>query len=240
MPPSRLPPATTPFPPSLGGDAAFHLPASDVLDSFVGDSTIAVEDRTRSVGERLLTVALCCAAAPLMLVAATLVKMTSPGPVFHRRLVLGRRGIPFHAFKFRTMVADADHRLHQDTQLRQQFEVSFKLASDPRVTTVGRFLRRSSLDELPQLFNVLRGEMALVGPRMISPPELVRYGAHAERLLSVKPGVTGLWQVSGRQMTSYEERVRLDMQYLECRSLWLDLQILARTLPAVLRGHGAF
>lgn len=187
----------------------------------------------------MLTIALCCATAPLMLIAAALVKITSRGPALHRRLVLGHQGVPFHAFKFRTMVEDADHQLHQDPQLKQQFEISFKLAGDPRVTPIGRFLRHSSLDELPQLFNVLRGEMSLVGPRIISPPELVRYGSHGGRLLSVKPGITGLWQVSGRQLTSYEERVRLDMEYIERRSIWLDLQILVRTLPVVVSGRGA-
>ena len=241
MPPSSLPPATASFSSSLAtARTVLHAPASDVLDLPIADTTVTREDRARTLGERMLTVALCGVTAPLMLVAATLVKMTSQGPVLHRRLVLGRGGVPFHAFKFRTMVEDADHQLHQDEKLRQQFEVTFKLPSDPRVTRIGRLLRQSSLDELPQLFNVLRGEMSLVGPRMISPPELVRYGADAGRLLSVKPGITGLWQVSGRQMTSYDERVRLDMEYLGRRSLWLDLQILARTLPAVLRGRGAY
>jgi lipopolysaccharide/colanic/teichoic acid biosynthesis glycosyltransferase len=216
-----------------------HAATSDVIDFPRAQHTAGGHDRVRAIADRVLTTALCCATAPLMLIVAALVKFTSRGPILHRRLVLGHHGVPFHAFKFRTMVADADAQLHQDPRLKQQFEISFKLAGDPRVTPIGRVLRRTSLDELPQLFNVLRGEMSLVGPRIISPPELVRYGGQAGRLLSVKPGITGLWQVSGRQLTSYDERVSLDMEYIERRSMWLDFQILARTLPVVVSGRGA-
>jgi lipopolysaccharide/colanic/teichoic acid biosynthesis glycosyltransferase len=239
MPPSPLPPSASRLPSPLTANTVLQAATSDVIDFSRVERSGHGHDRWRTVGERVLTIALCCATAPLMLIAAALVKVTSRGPVFHRRLVLGHHGVPFHAFKFRTMVADADDQLHQDARLKQQYEISFKLAADPRVTPIGRVLRQSSLDELPQLFNVLRGEMSLVGPRIISPPELVRYGSDAERLLSVRPGITGLWQVSGRQLTSYDERVRLDMQYVQRRSIWLDLQILARTLPVVLSRRGA-
>lgn len=184
--------------------------------------------------------------APVFLALALLVRRDSPGPIFHRRRVLARQnyggGIPegFDAFKFRTMVADADARLERDGALRQAFEKDYKLRDDPRVTRFGATLRTTSLDELPQLWNVLRGQMSLVGPRMISPPELAMYGENAAALLSVRPGITGLWQVSGRQHISYRERVQLDMWYIENRSLRLDLEILLRTVESVLRRKGAF
>lgn len=176
---------------------------------------------------------------PVFAIVAVAVRSSGPGPVIHRRRVLGRTSVPFDAFKFRTMVENADQRLQSDPQLRQAFIVRFKLPADPRVTRIGRVLRRYSLDELPQLINVLRGEMSLIGPRMITEPELARYGESGNLLLSVKPGLTGLWQTSGRQMTSYAERVRLDVQYIVEWSPWLDVKIALRTLPAVLRGQGA-
>jgi lipopolysaccharide/colanic/teichoic acid biosynthesis glycosyltransferase len=177
--------------------------------------------------------------APLMAVIAVTVRLSGPGPIIHRRRVLGRRGIEFDAFKFRTMVVDADRMLAENPSLRAAFAKNFKLANDPRVTAIGRPLRRFSLDELPQLLNVLRGEMALVGPRMITREELERYGASKDRLLSVRPGLTGLWQVSGRQTTSYEQRVRLDLSYISEWTPWMDLRIAVRTLGAVLTGEGA-
>jgi len=176
---------------------------------------------------------------PVWLLIAVLVRLSSPGPIIHRRRVLGSDGAPFDAFKFRTMVADADRRLWQDPALRDEFVRQMKVRDDPRLTRLGRWLRRTSLDELPQLFNVLRGEMSLVGPRMIAPEEAEKYGAFLARRLAVRPGITGLWQVSGRQELSYERRIELDMQYLDNWSLWLDLVILVRTIPAVLSMRGA-
>lgn len=180
------------------------------------------------------------ALSPVFLLIAVGVKLSSPGPVFHHRRVLGQHGRPFDALKFRTMVVDADDRLKRDAVLQQAFQVKQKLADDPRTTALGRILRRYSLDELPQLVNVARGQMWLIGPRMISPEELVRYGRHGSRLLSVKPGMTGLWQVSGRQTTTYERRIELDMQYLSEWTLWLDLKILFRTCSVVITGRGAY
>ena len=183
---------------------------------------------------------------PLFVVLALLVRLSSPGPILHRRRVLAQQryqgGTPesFDAFKFRTMIPNADAYLASHPELLHEFQKDFKLRDDPRVTTIGHKLRRASLDELPQLFNVLRGQMTLVGPRMISPPELELYGEHATRLLSVKPGLTGLWQVSGRQNVSYQERVKLDMYYIDHRSLLLDLEILARTVVSVLKRQGAY
>lgn len=180
------------------------------------------------------------ALAPFLGAIALLVKLNSPGPAFYRRRVLGRNGRPFDAFKFRTMVVDAETVLAADTQLKEAFEKGYKLKEDPRVTRTGRFLRRTSLDELPQLINVLRGEMSLVGPRMIAPEEAERFGKWQMNLLTVKPGITGPWQVEGRSDIPYEERVRLSMHYIRNYSLWLDLGILLRTAPAVLRARGAY
>lgn len=177
--------------------------------------------------------------APVLLVAAAAILITSPGPLLHRRRVVGLGGREFDALKLRTMVVDADAILAADPALRAAFERNYKLERDPRVTPVGRFLRKWSLDELPQLVNVLRGEMSLVGPRMVTRPELAKYGARAERLLTVRPGLSGLWQVSGRQEIDYDERVRLDLDYIERWSFQRDLAIALRTPAAVLRGRGA-
>jgi exopolysaccharide biosynthesis polyprenyl glycosylphosphotransferase len=177
---------------------------------------------------------------PVMLTAAIAIKVDSPGPVFYRRRVVGVRGKSFDALKFRTMYVDADERLARDAELRLRFEENYKLKNDPRVTRVGRLLRRTSLDELPQIFNVLWGKMSLVGPRMITSDETERYGKWRMNLSTVKPGITGLWQVSGRSDVSYEERVVLDMRYIRNFSIWLDLHLLWQTIPAVIKGRGAY
>jgi exopolysaccharide biosynthesis polyprenyl glycosylphosphotransferase len=178
--------------------------------------------------------------APVMLMLALLIRLDSPGPILHRRRVLGVSGRAFDAFKFRTMVQDADAVLARDAGLRAEFEGSYKLKHDPRITRIGQFLRTTSLDELPQLFNVLRGEMSLVGPRMIAPDEAARYGKWQLNLLTVKPGITGPWQVQGRGDLPYDQRVRLSMHYIRNHSVWLDLAILLRTIAIVLRRTGAY
>ena len=178
--------------------------------------------------------------SPLLFVTAILIKLDSPGPVIHRRRVLGMGGREVDAFKFRTMVVNADEILRQNPGLKRTFENNFKLKDDPRVTRLGRFLRKYSLDELPQLFNVLLGQMSLVGPRMIAPEEAENYGQWRMNLLTVKPGMSGLWVVSGRSDVPYEERVRMDMHYIRNYTIWLDLHILLRTIPAMLRGRGAY
>lgn len=144
------------------------------------------------------------------------------------------------AFKFRTMIEHDESFWQQHPDLWQEYQKNFKLSKDPRVTRVGRLLRITSLDELPQLLNVLKGEMSLVGPRMITPLELGKYGASAAKLLTVKAGITGLWQISGRQHLSYPERVALDMHYIDRRSLILDIKIITRTVLVVLRRTGAY
>jgi lipopolysaccharide/colanic/teichoic acid biosynthesis glycosyltransferase len=178
--------------------------------------------------------------SPLFIILAFAIKHESKGPVFYKRKVLGLRGHEFNAFKFRTMVTDGDRFLDENPELREELRVNHKLKSDPRITSLGASLRNYSIDELPQLFNVLWGQMSLVGPRMITREELRKYGILCQNLLSVKPGMTGVWQVSGRSELSYEERVNLDMHYIRNYSIWRDLQILfIQTLPAVIRGRGA-
>lgn len=177
---------------------------------------------------------------PFLLLIALLVKLDSPGPALHRRRVLGAGGQTFDAFKFRTMRVDADEYLEQHPELAEELERNGKLKDDPRVTRLGKFLRKTSLDELPQLINVLMGQMSLVGPRMISPPEWAKFGQWKHNLLTVKPGITGQWQVSGRSELTYEDRVRLDMHYIRNYTIWLDLRILFNTAGAVLRGSGAY
>jgi len=177
--------------------------------------------------------------APLLAILAVLIKLQDGGPVLYRRRVVGRQG-NFDAFKLRTMRANADDILKNDPALRREFEVNFKLKNDPRVTRLGALLRKSSLDELPQLWNVLKGEMSLVGPRMIHPSELQKYGSAGWIFRSVKPGLTGYWQVEGRQEVSYEQRVEMDLLYVKNWSLALDLKILAKTPLRVLRGAGAY
>jgi exopolysaccharide biosynthesis polyprenyl glycosylphosphotransferase len=178
--------------------------------------------------------------SPVFLAIAVAVRLDSAGPIVHRRRVLGMGGTAFDAFKFRTMVVDGDAVLARHPQLGAELARHRKLRADPRITRVGRTLRKYSLDELPQLVNVLLGQMSIVGPRMISPDEQAAYGQWDMNLLTVKPGITGLWQVSGRSDVSYEERVRLDMSYIRNWTIWRDLHILLQTIPAVLRGRGAY
>lgn len=177
---------------------------------------------------------------PFLIVIGICVKLSSPGPVFHHRLVMGLNGKQFHAIKFRTMMINGDEILDQYPELKEELAKKHKLKNDPRITRVGAFLRKYSLDELPQLVNVLKRDMSLVGPRMISPEEVSLYKQFDMNLFTVLPGITGLWQVSGRSDISYDERVRLDMYYVRNWSIWLDLQLLFQTLPAVLKGHGAY
>jgi exopolysaccharide biosynthesis polyprenyl glycosylphosphotransferase len=184
-------------------------------------------------------VALVVLAVP-MLAISIVVRATSPGPALFRQTRIGRGGREFQVLKFRTMVADAERLKQVLLDNNESDGVLFKIRNDPRITRVGALLRRYSLDELPQLLNVLRGEMSLVGPRPPLPAEVEKYGADVRRRLVVKPGMTGLWQVSGRSDLSWEESVRLDLRYVENWSLMLDLQVLWKTWSAVTRGEGAY
>ena len=167
---------------------------------------------------------------PVFIVIALCIKLDDGGDIFHFREIVGLRNRRFYALKFRTMIPDADTYLVNHPDLLQEYRQSMKLECDPRITRIGSFLRKTSLDELPQLFNVLIGQMTLVGPRMIHPTELPRYGKYAQKRLSVKPGITGLWQLYGRRQDSLETRIALDMRYIDTRSIFLDLVILLKTV----------
>ena len=176
--------------------------------------------------------------SPVFLLLATLVRLSSPGPVFYVQRRVGRGYKRFGCIKFRTMREDADSVLARvlsaDPELKAEFDRDFKLRQDPRITWIGRWLRRTSLDELPQFLNVLRGEMSVVGPRPIVDKELNRYGPYMDEVAAVRPGLTGLWQVSGRNNLSYKKRVKLDLAYSRGRSFSLDLAIILRTFGVLL------
>jgi exopolysaccharide biosynthesis polyprenyl glycosylphosphotransferase len=193
----------------------------------------------KSAFDRIVAATMLIALAPVLLLIALAIRLTGGKPAFFRQVRVGMRGQPFVMWKFRTMVVDAEARLEAMWDQNEQDEVLFKIRDDPRVTRVGRRLRRWSLDELPQLWNVVRGEMSLVGPRPPLPSEVEHYSDLARRRLLVKPGMTGLWQVSGRSGLSWEESVRLDLHYVENWSPSLDAIIMARTMMAVLWGRGA-
>jgi exopolysaccharide biosynthesis polyprenyl glycosylphosphotransferase len=189
--------------------------------------------------------------SPLLLIIAILIKLDSPGPVLYKQKRIGEHGQPFMMLKFRSMQVDADPRIHQAHVARlieQNLGLdpakaggpsSLKMEDDPRVTRVGKFIRKTSLDELPQLFNVLRGEMSLVGPRPPIPYEVELYQDWHKRRFEALPGMTGLWQVKGRNRVSFDEMVRMDLEYIERQSLWFDIKILAQTPLAVITGRGA-
>ncbi len=229
------------------------LPPVDVYD---GAETYEFQDAFVSLYARLLrrrlfyefakrgieisaSLILLALTAPLFIVVAVLIKAGSPGPIFFKHRRLGRGGKELYCLKFRTMVADAEQKLKTDAEFRRQFEVNFKIENDPRVTKIGTLLRKSCIDELPQLIQVLRGDMSLIGPRPIVEPELSKYGIYGRKLLSIRPGLSGFWQACRRNDTTYDERVRMDMFYIDHRCLSLDLLLLLYTVIAVVRRRGA-
>ncbi len=178
--------------------------------------------------------------SPIFLILSIVVKADSPGPIFFAHKRLGYNGNLIRIYKFRTMVINAEELLNNlSPEQKEEFAKNFKLESDPRITKVGNFLRKSSLDELPQLLNILKGELSIVGPRPIVEKELKNYGIYGEKLLSVKPGLTGNWQANGRSDTTYEERVEMDMQYIDNRSIFMDIKIIFKTFSAVIKKQGA-
>ncbi len=211
------------------------------------------EEVARDAAKRALDIAgsaaFLIAFSPVFLFVSALVKLTSTGPVFYRQQRVGEAGRTFQMLKFRTMHVNSDHKIHQQYvedfiqssgKSESRKNVVFKIVNDPRVTRLGHFLRRSSLDEFPQFWNVLTGEMSLVGPRPPLPYEVARYkGWHRRRVLEAKPGITGLWQVTGRSSTTFDEMVRLDLRYAKNYSVWTDLKILLATPRAVISGKGA-
>jgi Undecaprenyl-phosphate galactose phosphotransferase WbaP len=223
------------------GDRRIAAPANDKLAGLeLGRQS---QGGKRAI-DLVLTGLLCVPALLLACVIAVLIKLESRGPVVYRQERVGHRGRRFVVWKFRTMVHNAEtvlsSHLEKCPELKDEWHRKHKLRSDPRVTRMGRLLRRTSLDELAQLWNVVRGDMSLVGPRPIVEEETKHYNGHMVDYLSVKPGLTGLWQVSGRNDLSYERRVALDVHYVRNWSVWLDLRILTQTLGVIVRGTGAY
>jgi lipopolysaccharide/colanic/teichoic acid biosynthesis glycosyltransferase len=229
-----------------GPDGTTLRPVDLLLDAFVPQRKQPWRDAAKRGLDILGSIALLTLFAPVLLAVFVAVKWTSPGPALYRQIRVGRRGEPFAMLKFRSMYVNAGHGIHQDYmsqfikssghQPRAGNEV-FKLTNDPRITPPGRFIRKTSLDELPQFWNVLRGDMSLVGPRPPIPFEVEQYQPwHRRRVLEAKPGVTGSWQVNGRSRTTFDEMVRLDLRYARTHSLWTDIMILAATPRAMVKG----
>jgi exopolysaccharide biosynthesis polyprenyl glycosylphosphotransferase len=217
-------------------DALNGVPLIGVKDSALQGFNLYVK---RVMDFALALVVLVVAAVPMAVIAG-IIKLTSPGPVLFKQIRVGKDGRIFTCYKFRSMYKDAEERLEE---LREFSEVDgpiFKMRNDPRLTPFGKLLRRTSLDELPQLFNILRGEMSWVGPRPPTPQEVARYTEWHLKRLDVTPGLTGLWQVSGRSDLSFDEMVKLDLYYADNWSLTVDMMIILRTIPAVLKREGAY
>jgi len=221
----------------LTGARRFEAPWSLPTDEQIAEAAYADAKRVFDI---IFSLTLLIALLPVLLIVAVVVAATSPGPVLFRQTRVGKDGVTFTCLKFRSMVADAEVRLKNDPTLAAEHAKEWKLKNDPRVTTVGNWMRKTSIDELPQLFNILRGDMSVVGPRPVQPKEMQAcYGPASIQVVAVKPGLTGLWQVSGRSAVSYEDRVALDIDYIVRRSLWLDLWVVVMTIPAVLMSKGA-
>ncbi len=192
----------------------------------------------------LLTIVGTILILPLLLFIAVWIYLDAPGPVIFRHMRVGKDGKLFPCYKFRSMYINSQEKLNEilaeNSAMRQEWERDFKLKNDPRITKSGAFLRKTSLDELPQIFNVLRGDMSLVGPRPVVQEELARYGEFVQDYLMVKPGITGMWQVNGRSDTTYDERVQMDVWYVRNWSVWLDVMLLWRTIKAVFKCEGAY
>lgn len=178
--------------------------------------------------------------SPVFLIIAIFIKCDSRGPVFFKHHRIGKNGKPFGMYKFRSMVCDADKLFETlPDEMKQEFEESYKITNDPRITKVGKFLRETSLDELPQFLNVIKGELSLVGPRPIIEVELEKYGENKDKFLSVIPGITGHWQANGRSAVTYEQRMEMELYYVDKASFWLDIKILFQTVFAVFKRDGA-
>ncbi len=179
---------------------------------------------------------------PLFLVLAILIKVDSNGKVFYMHKRIGKNGKIIYLYKFRSMYSDADERLKEmlkDPKIKEEWEENYKIDNDPRITRVGKILRRTSIDELPQLLNIIKGDMSIVGPRPLVEDEIKKYGKNKEKFLSVTPGLTGWWACNGRSCRTYKDRMKLELYYVDHRNLWLDIKIIFMTVGAVIRGHGA-
>jgi lipopolysaccharide/colanic/teichoic acid biosynthesis glycosyltransferase len=216
---------------SLGRKQLWHSRSSDIVK------------RLFDIIFSLSVLVLC---APIYLVLAGSIACTSSGSIFYIQERVGKNYRHFGCIKFRTMIPDADlvltEMMAQSEDLRQEFAENFKLKEDPRITKIGRFLRITNLDEFPQFINVLKGEMSVVGPRPLVPEEIERYGTSIDRVLTIRPGITGLWQVSGRNDIPYAQRIRIDVSYVKRRNFWLDLRIVFKTilLTVMTKNNGAY
>ena len=232
-----------PLPPSIPQRSRVELNTIDGFDTpLLGlrrTPTSEVGLALKRVMDILVSSVMLIGAAPVMLATAAAIKLTSSGPIFFQQERSGRNGRRFTMFKFRSMVVDAEKRKKELAHLNEMSGPVFKITRDPRVTRIGQLIRKTSVDELPQLFNILRGDMSLVGPRPPLPSEVDQYQPWQRRRLSVKPGLTGLWQVSGRNNVDFEEWMAMDLRYIDDWSLWLDMKIILRTVPAVLFRAGA-
>ena len=178
--------------------------------------------------------------SPVFLIIAIMIKATSRGPVFFAHIRVGKNGKKFKMYKFRTMYENAREMIKNFTpEQKKEWEENFKLQDDPRITKIGKFLRKTSLDELPQIFNILRGDLSIVGPRPVVVKELRKYGKDKDKFLSVTPGLTGYWQVNGRSETTYDERIQLELYYVDHMSFWLDVKIFFKTFSTVFKKEGA-
>jgi len=246
---SRAAPSMRLYAHGPGTDAGHILSVDLLLEAFVPRRNDAWSDAVKRGLDIVGSLALLALFAPIFMAVFVAVKWSSPGPALFHQVRLGHRGRPFTMLKFRTMFVNAGHAVHENYvtwfikssgQQPHNGDQIFKLISDTRITPIGRFLRRTSLDELPQFWNVLRGEMSLVGPRPSLPFEVEQYQPwHRRRLFEGKPGITGPWQVNGRSRTTFDEMVRLDLRYARTRSLWTDVRILLATPRAMLSGKGA-
>ncbi|MBQ9494565.1 MAG: undecaprenyl-phosphate galactose phosphotransferase WbaP [Treponema sp.] len=211
-------------------------------------STHHLTQKGSLMSKRMLDIAIIIISLPLVLllciIIALIVKITSPGPVFYGHARVGKDRKPLKCWKFRSMYKDADKQLDkllaQNPNMRTQWEKERKFINDPRITPFGKFIRRTSLDELPQLWNIFLGQMSFVGPRPVTEGELTKYGERVNYILSVTPGLSGMWQTSGRSDTAYEERITLDSYYIQNWSVWLDIWILIKTVRVVIKGKGAY
>ncbi len=232
----------------VGRKMGFQSYTRDLKNAdYAAVQNLGTENRANGALKRITDFAVAAAALifllPIMLPLAIFIRLSDGGPALFRQKRIGRDGREFWCFKFRSMVVDADIRLQQlletDPRARREWQATQKLENDPRITAFGHFLRKSSLDELPQLINILKGEMSIVGPRPIVQNEVEKYGDYFGHYCQVRPGLTGLWQVSGRSDTSYGERVALDVKYVSDWSYVSDIKIMAMTIPAVLLSDGA-
>ena len=232
--------------------AESQLISGKLIRTFVkrGIRSFILDAVDRKVSKRLFDIVFSLAVliffSPVYLLLALLIAVGSSGPIFYVQERVGKNYRRFECIKFRTMVVNADELLMEmietSPQLRQEFEDNFKLKYDPRITWIGHFLRVTSLDEFPQFWNVLMGDMSVVGPRPLVVEELPRYGSHIDRVLTIRPGITGLWQVSGRNDIPYPQRVRMDLYYANARNFWMDLWIVVKTIGVVVfpKNNGAY